>query len=86
MVRCIGKLFDVLNSRVMSFNLYFLKCESGCSMGNRLFGEQSLLIAIQAASDSGLVEVEKVKELDIQGTFLRVGGRFKKEEHMCTYD
>ena len=55
-------------------------------MGNRLFGEQSLLIAIQAASDSGLVEVEKVKELDIQGTFLRVGGRFKKEEHMCTYD
>ena len=55
-------------------------------MGNRLFGEQSLLIAIQSASDSGLVEVEKVKKLDIQGTFLGVGGRFKKEEHMCTYD
>ena len=55
-------------------------------MGNRLFGEQSLLTAILAGGDSGLVEVEKVKELDIQGTFLGVGVRFKKEEHMCTYD
>ena len=50
-----------------------------------LWGAEATLTAIQAGDDSGLVGVEKVKKLDDQGSFLGVGGRFKREEHMYTY-
>ena len=50
-----------------------------------LWGAEPTLTAVQAGDNGGLVEVEKVKKLDIQGCFLGVGGRFRKEEHMDTY-